>query len=493
MRRLLLLPALAAANVSLVQAGGTEWHDFVARASTSTFYRPNTVQNLQIEAVGLVNEDIAYFATKEAVFRYHRNDPHHKGFVHKIYHLMDHESGCDGDEIGAFQLCHHRNSFFYETKSKDGGQVKLCEYFLQAEKTQKVWEHEDALPATSLACVDDFLLRASPEELTAHHLVVKEEEEKKVSKLFSFTAPDSPDVLTSLAVGHASDTLEHALVFAAAPHNHSIVRLHLAGSEQLVAHTEPLPLPGEAATFSPGRLEWVNGGLGFSDGCSVRWLTWTEPLPHELHVRTLLAADCVPPANETLQPVPWGSQLSVPAGTNHGTLGIASSSHTLDHDVLVLTGAQVLRTSWNEDGCDGHNEEAACVKGESCGWAEGHEHGEQLCLSCKALHEWATSQQSIELCSFHGASRAGTRYSLEGCGCQEVVPTASPPSEDGPALGAGQVLLVIIVVFAALVVAVLLYRAFRRAATMRELYGVDEAEFYTFTDEESSFKDCSFR
>jgi len=44
--------------------------------------------------------------------------------------------------------------------------------------------------------------------------------------------------------------------------------------------------------------------------------------------------------------------------------------------------------------------------------------------------------------------------------------------------------MVLVVTITICFIMVLLYRGFRRAAVMRELYGVDTAEFHTFTDDE---------
>jgi hypothetical protein len=84
--------------------------------------------------------------------------------------------------------------------------------------------------------------------------------------------------------------------------------------------------------------------------------------------------------------------------------------------------------------------------------------------------------------------QGGTRYALSGCGCAEPSPEPDPEDPEGHSLSAGQVFLVFLVVIAAVAIGFLLFRSFRRANAMRDMYGVDTAEFYTFQDDDGYSK-----
>jgi hypothetical protein len=400
----------------------------------------------------------------------------------------------DNEEIKAFHLCHHRSSIIYEVLSRDGGALSIYEYSIPVRTKVKVKEFQDAVPASSLVCADQWLLRASPSALRAVHLPSGVQ-----SELHKFQEHDASDGFASLSVAYAADVIGKVEVFAASPANRTIVRLRLQddGSGLLREEANELVLAGgdgsdgplaSATVQSPSQLTWTRGKVIFTDGCTLRELDLTTI--GSARVRTLLGsgAACVRPGNETLEPSPWASRLSRPIALASGAEGTASSS------ALLLTEAQVLHIADEPNVCSGaprhghESAEAACVSASAkehaggCGWAEGPAVEEQLCMECNAFEGWAASQRpAVDLCSLEGTSRAGTRYGLSGCGCA-VKPTMAPDEEQAERV---QFNLSILLVLAALVTCVLLYRRGRRVTRMREMYGVDTAEFHVFRDDEA--------
>ncbi|CAK0792348.1 unnamed protein product [Prorocentrum cordatum] len=110
-----------------------------------------------------------------------------------------------------------------------------------------------------------------------------------------------------------------------------------------------------------------------------------------------------------------------------------------------------------------------------------------LAAMAVAYSGWAAAVRPgpLEACSLQEAPRADTSYALGGCGCAAPSSSEPPrPSGDEEGEAAGQVFLVLLLVLAGLVVVVFLYRSFRRAAIMRDIYRDDTAEFHVFTDDE---------
>jgi len=442
--------------------------DYVPGTWSASFYRPREVQ---IEAVGIVNENLAYFQTRWGVSALH------DGLLTPVI-----EVDKDSADITAFHVCHHRGSIFYEVLSRDGGAMTIFEFSLGTRQKEKVREFQDVAAATSLACVDQLLLRASRSNLLAVHL-----RPSAVSVLRTYGAEEHSSVITSLAVGYAADVVSRAQVFAAVPENRTLLRLHITNEGGLlVARSEPLLLGGDgsdgpldaATAHDPQHVLWSRGKVLFVDGCALREVDGGS-------VRTLLGApeSCIPPANETVEPVPWASRLSRPAAL------AGSADATAVGAVLLLTGAEVVQVVQRANDCVEHLTDADCVEQHGCGWAESSTSEQHACFDCNSLEEWANRQRpAVQACSLEGAPRAGTRYSLTGCGCVAPSPAPPPappaPADSGGAANTVQAVLAVILIIAAAIAGILLYRAFRRAAVMRELYGVDTAEFHTFTDDE---------
>eukprot|EP00930_Biecheleria_cincta_P057653 TRINITY_DN43551_c0_g1_i1.p1 TRINITY_DN43551_c0_g1~~TRINITY_DN43551_c0_g1_i1.p1 ORF type:complete len:474 (-),score=83.86 TRINITY_DN43551_c0_g1_i1:21-1271(-) len=415
----------------------------------------------------MVNSHSVFFATK------HRVSTLHEGLLTPVIEVHD-------AEITAFHLCHHRSSLFYETLSHEGGVLTIYEYSLSARESVKVRAFQETVPATALACVDQLLLRASPASLLAVDI---QNGLAHTSVLQKFTDPEGADSLASLAVGFAADVISQAQVYAVAPGNRSLLRLHLQEDSTgllRLASTEQLLGPGsgadgplsEASALAPQQVAWDHGKVVFVDGCSIRQ-AW------EGRAFTLLGTPgaCSEPGNETLQPAVWDSKLS-------RLLALASEAEaTQGGAVLALSAAQVIHVSdRSDDACSAHSSvgEAACLSANGCAWAKGQEPDQLQCFSCSALQEWAAAHRpALEACSLESSPRTATRYNLEGCGC---APPAPEPANGGGAAGGIQAFLSVLTILVLVVVAVYMYRA-RRRANLRELYGVDTAEFPTFTDD----------
>jgi len=456
-------------------SAGAALREYALGAQSMSFYRPH---QLQITGVGLINEETAYFSTRGGVSELQQG------------HLKRLPVEVGDAEISAFHLCHHRSSFFFEVRARDGSTVTIFEHSLLFEKQLQVWHQEDASPATSLACVDKLLLRASSSNLLAIDVESAESDQEPaaVSVLFEYDPlHGDANVITSLATGYAADVYERAQVYALVPHNRTLLMLHLETDHEagkVVAETEPLlsggdgsdgPV-GEASTLEPLHLASVHDAVLFVDGCSLRQISHG-------HVRTLLGTptDCSAPHNETLEPVPWASRLSKPEAL------AGSAEETLHGTTLMLTGADVIGVSQREDECGRHANLEDCSAELGCAWAEGARAGEQLCFGCDGLHQWAAAQATAtDPCLLELSPRASTTYSLAGCGC--IMPTTAPDpnSEDGAGLTALQIILGGSVIIAAACCVLMFKRASRRQAVMCELYGPDSCEFHVFTDEEQS-------
>jgi len=451
--------------------------EYVPGAWSTSFYRPH---QLKITGIGLINQETAYFSTRWGVSELQNG------------HLQHLKVEVGDAEISAFHLCHHRSSFFYEVRARDGSTVTIFEHSLSPlfEKKLQVWQQEDVSPATSLACVDKLLLRASPSSLLAINVESAEapEEHTAVSVLSEYDPHDSEaNVITSLAVGYAADVYTRAQVYALVPHNRTLLRLHLETeyhTEKVVAESEPLLHGGDgsdgalasASTHEPLFILSVHDSVLFADGCSLRQIS-------DGRVRTLLGTPtgCIAPQNETVEPVPWASRLSRPQAL------AGAAEETLDGTVLALTGSQVFSVVQREEECAKHIDADECSAQSGCAWGQGENLGERLCFGCDRLHDWASRQgkaDNWDICLLEMTPRAGTSYNLMGCGCVAPPPLAPDPDEDGSGLSIFQSIVggaVIIAVFCCLLS---VYRSQQRAAQMRELYGAETCEFHVFNNDD---------
>mmetsp|Transcript_72404 Transcript_72404/g.183217 ORF Transcript_72404/g.183217 Transcript_72404/m.183217 type:complete len:474 (-) Transcript_72404:173-1594(-) len=466
----LIVAAATAASASLaddVDASGQR--EYAQGSWSEAFFRPREVK---IDSVGMVNEETAYVATRSGIKALQ------EGHLTPLVEVID-------EEIKAFHLCHHRHSIFYEVLSRDGGALSVYEYSLSVREKSLVTQFQDEMPATALACVDEWLLRTSPEHFRALHVATG-----TASELRRFRQePEPSDAVSSLSVAYAADVVDRAEVFAAVPGNGTIVRIHLQhdGEHRLTERVSEVALHAgdgsdgiSSSAHAPEHVLWSRGELLFTDGCSLRSLA-----PDSGRVRTLLgrapgAADCHHPANETLEPAPWATRLSRPralAAADEGT------GHT---SVLLLTEAQVILVSDQPNTCatsSANDDESHCsAENSHCGWAEGADPEQRLCFECGELERWAAKlQPPADPCSLELAPRVGTRYQLVGCGC---VPPP-PISGGGDDAGTIQAILAVLLVITVLVCGVMWKRRSRRAAALQELYGIDTVEFHTFKDNES--------
>lgn len=437
----------------------------------STFY---PLHEVRIQGLGLVNEDNVFFATRHGVSLLRDGFLTHTGLKVPT-----------DSSITAFHLCHHRGSFFYEVWDEEGTLV-LNEYSLATRQSVRVkgGEFQDSPPATSLACVDNMLLRTSPSEFLALRLSAG-----VATLLQRFHGPDDANQLTALTVGYAADVVSRAEIYAVAPLNRSVVRIRLqddgaglsAQLEEVIPGGTGDDGPQEAASLlEPHDLVWCDRQVHIIDGCSLRRLSNGT-------VSTILGSPelCTLRGNETLEPAPWNSRLT-------RLQAIASTgSETSQATILLLTESQVvslqLADSLEPAGCAALTSRSACQQS-SCAWAEGSQTGEQLCLPCTQLETWASHQRpAVDLCSLEEGQRAGTWYSLSGCGCipPETTPSPFDPDESGGEAGL-EVMATILVLTVGLAAAVLMYRAHRRAAHMRQ-FSADTAEFHIFTDDEAAY------
>jgi len=482
---------LVAAATAVTAAGATPARrDYAQGSWSATFYRP---QEIQISGLGLVNDDSTILAARRSVSSLHSD-----GLLARIFKI-------ERAEITAFHLCHHRSSIFYEVLSDDGGQVTVFERSLYGGRTVQVREFVDLAPATSLACVDNLLLRASPAKLLAIDTKLG-----SVHVLRDNVGPQlasSEGVVTSLTVGHAADIPARAEIFAANPHNRTLLRLHLTmDTGPPILHEEPLLTGGDgsdgplavATVRDPRQVLWSRGAVLFTDGCTLRRITFGAAgfTAAGGLVETLVGSseDCVAPADESLQPAPWASRLSAPKAL------AGSAVDTAEGVVLVLTGAQVLRVVQSAHSCLAMEEEACVSQG--CGWAEGPGGPMQRrCFECHAVRAWAASQgPTVDPCSleaeWHGEEQAlpaaGTRYRLEACGC--VAPAAKTPASQpfGDVVFAlATYTIEFLLPVSGIILALAMYRARRRAAAMREQFdgpGDDDdgVEFHIFEDDEDT-------
>mmetsp|Transcript_76945 Transcript_76945/g.213822 ORF Transcript_76945/g.213822 Transcript_76945/m.213822 type:complete len:486 (-) Transcript_76945:273-1730(-) len=470
-----LCASVTVASVFFASAEPTR--DYAAGLWSTAFYRP-VQEAAQLRGVGLVNDETAFFATRSGISGLHDGVP---------APLLE---VADGD-IVSFHLCHHRNSIFYEVLLHEGAKLSIFEYSLIARSKVHVRDFQDIAPSSSLACVDRLLLRASPASMLSISL---QGGPLSVLREFHSDISGASDAITSLTVSYAADVYSRAEILGVVPHNRSVVRFRLAadvvgrpvvtGLEMLLPGGDGSDGPLKTATVhEPSQVLWTRDRVILADGCALREV-------RAGNVRTILGIPvaCVEPAAELLEPVPWASRISRLQGLAGAADGTSLGT------VLAFTGAQVVHVSEGTDRstaehCAANAHEAACVAQHACGWAEGDGSDQHLCLDCVGLQHWADGQA----CAFESAPRAGTRYGLAACGC--LPPQPGPePGPITPAPGAGGhhhegiwAFLVFLTLLVGLVVAFMMYRAHRRAAAMRELYGadtIDTAEFHTFTDDD---------
>jgi len=417
----------------------------------------------------MVNAQAVYFATKTGVSMLH------DGLLTPAVERHD-------SELVAFHMCHHRSSLFYEVLSKDGGVLTIYEYSLLAKESVKVAIFQETVPAKSLCCVDNLLLRASRASLVAVSLSSGALGASSILQKFK----DEQDVLGSLTAAFAADIVQHAQVYAVVPRNRSVVKLHLQEDTHGVLHltaVDEVLIPGEgadgptetASVVQPHHVAWLHGKLLIVDGCSLRQV-------EEGRVKTLLGSpvECAEPPNETLSPASWTSRIAQPLG-----LAVEAEA-TTGHTVLVLTRGQVIQVTQDDGSCTESSHDT-CIK-EQCGWVEDDRHNR--CLGCSELHAWAEAQRPpldpclLQSSAIGGAGRADSvRYDLSACGC--AVPTTTPaPEEDIGLAGFMRVLLVL-----GIAAGVLFYcwRERQRRRFQQDMYGMtsDTVQFHTFNDQEN--------
>lgn len=452
--------------VCLLHVLGETHREYVDDSWSSSFYQPHDVQ---VNHVGMVNAQAVYFATKTGVSMLH------DGLLTPAVERHD-------SELVAFHMCHHRSSLFYEVLSKDGGVLTIYEYSLLAKESVKVAIFQETVPAKSLCCVDNLLLRASRSSLVAVSLSSGALGASSILQKFK----DEQDVLGSLTAAFAADIVQHAQVYAVVPRNRSVVKLHLQEDTHGVLHltaVDEVLIPGEgadgptekASVVQPHHVAWLHGKLLIVDGCSLRQV-------EEGRVKTLLGSpvECAEPPNETLSPASWTSRIAQPLG-----LAVEAEA-TTGHTVLVLTRGQVIQVTQDDGSCTESSHDT-CIK-EQCGWVEDDRHNR--CLGCSELHAWAEAQRPpldpclLQSSAIGGAGRADSvRYDLSACGC--AVPTTTPaPEEDIGLAGFMRVLLVL-----GIAAGVLFYcwRERQRRRFQQDMYGMtsDTVQFHTFNDQEN--------
>jgi len=287
--------------------------------------------------------------------------------------------------------------------------------------------------------------------------------------------------LGSLAVAFAADVVQHAQIFAVVPRNRTVVKLHLqedtggalhlTAAEELLAAGEGADGPVAAASVSqPSQVAWLHGKLLVVDGCSLRQV-------EEGRVTTLLGSptDCVETGNETLSPAFWLSKITQPLG-----LAVESEA-TTGNTVLVLTRAQVIQVTQQEDNMCAESSHDACVKAAGpCGWVEG-EQSQHRCFSCPSVHTWAESQRPpLDPCGLQSVPGL-VSFDLAPCGCSLPPETTPAPDED---VGVAGFVRVVVVLGIFVGVFFYLWRQ-RQRRRLQDMYGVapDTVQFHTFNDD----------
>merc|ERR1711957_835156 len=138
----------------------------------------------------------------------------------------------------------------------------------------------------------------------------------------------------------------------------------------------------------------------------------------------------------------------------------------------MITGQGVLSIESRDDNnCSNKKSENACTSHSGCGWAQGHGQEEMSCLTCEELERWCHSQlPPMNVCTLEAAPRFGTHYLLTGCGCGPAPEPDWEPQTTGSII---RNILATVLPCGGASLALLLYRASRRAAQMREMYGID--------------------
>jgi len=373
----------------------SELREYVTDSRSLTFFKPHQAH---VTGVGLVNDERVFLSTTTSVSELHR------GLTTPVVEVPD-------GRIVAFHVCQHRSSIIYEVLALEGGILTLSEYSWVARRSVHVREFKDTMPATSLACLDDMVLRASASSLTAVSL-----QGGQVNVLYDYEGTEDPDVITSVSIGYAADVFTRALIYGIAPRGCKLFRLHLTDTlGQLHVRRQVVLEKGEGrdgqiSTASAHALQhilWTRDRVLFTDGCALRVM-------YGSYVRTLLGipTSCVSHRNETLEPVPWASRLSRLQGL------AAPADATLAVSVLVLTDAEVVQIVQTRSTCREIVDETACTLQQGCAWSEGAENGQALCFDCDSLVKWANAQKPrLDHCRLQEKPRRGTRYRLTGCGC----------------------------------------------------------------------------
>eukprot|EP00929_Paragymnodinium_shiwhaense_P009388 TRINITY_DN113552_c0_g1_i1.p1 TRINITY_DN113552_c0_g1~~TRINITY_DN113552_c0_g1_i1.p1 ORF type:complete len:473 (-),score=83.45 TRINITY_DN113552_c0_g1_i1:56-1474(-) len=467
-----VLKDLRAWSLCAVAAAASAGREYVPGMWGRSVYRAREGQ--QLHGVGMVNEESVYLATRSGISGIH------EGMLTPLLEVSD-------GEITAFHLCHHRSSIFYEVLAGEGGGLSIFEYSLVARTKNHVKDFQDIARATSLACLDKMLLRASPSSLLS--ISLQQDGASTVLREFGHDG-GSYDAMVSLTVGYAPDVYTKAEVYTLVPRNRTVLRLRLSSDavgRPTLQSSEVVLRGGDGADgaggslLEPSQVLWMRDRIVIGDGCSIR--EYRGGL-----LKTLFGspAECAEDATQSaVEPMPWASRISrltALAGASDGTATSAIAALTATGEVVSVAG-----TSGSlQKTCGAFAKQDSCTSHTGCGWAEGDVSGERLCFDCYDLRRWAKGKDE---CSLEGTTQAGTRYHLAGCGCLPP----HDPEDDGGFEGIHHegiwICLVILSLVAAAAGCLWLYRAHRRAVALRELYGadlMDNAEFHTFTDVEDA-------
>jgi len=402
--------------------------EYTSDLRSDLFFRPRQVK---IEGLGLVNELQVYTTTSQKVMQMIQPPP--------TVTFSPVDSVHDSETMTASVLCHHRSSIFFEVRSSDHGQVTIYELDILHDKQHHVVrELQDVEAAIALACVDSHLLRLSYSDFMFIDL-----KEKTYSVLMSYQGPSDSNFISSISVRYAADQLNQAEVYAVFPRNRSIGRMKLTRENH-----EPPQLGGvtvlnggsgsdgvlaKASVREPHSVLATHSEVFFADGCSVRII-------RNGVVRTLLGdpgvSECVPSQEESLELAPWASKIARPskiAGAADGTahpvaLLLTEGEHAPGYD--GGSPNSIFRLVLTDSPCAHFTDEKQCLANR-CAWAEGRLSSQRLCFDCQNLHDWAAAEAKksgnfFDGCSLQFKRRAGTRYSLTGCGCR-----SRPDSGDG--------------------------------------------------------------
>jgi len=402
-----------------------------------TFFRP---QEGELSWVGIANEDTSYVGTRYSILR-RASDGNMLPMVR-----------VDDGEIRAWHLCHSRQSLFYEVLSKDKTITTIFEHpvssSINSRQEATVKEFQDLHPASSLACIDGFLLRAAPSSFLAIDL-----DSRGISYPFQEKNLAEAPSLTSLTVAYEEDIVGNAKIFAICPENKTIVRLALqrdASSHGLTLTNLPVAVPAKAA--SPEQVIWSHDQLFFTDGCALRSYDFGH------NIVTVLGSDeCTTPNAENVSGIPWAARLSRPKAL------AAAAQGARDLAVWLVTEAQVLKVHSRPDACARHSSnEGDCRDQVGCAWAEGDGSlGQTRCFACEEMMRWTKNSGMEDHCSFMTTMPQGTWCDLRQCGCPLETSFAAAWSS-GIVVKVGGVSAILLVIFG--LAAWLVHRSKKREA-----------------------------